>query len=209
MKNLCKLSINKVKHLKKTHFFILFLIPFFIFSQCVEGDCDSGEGRYKFKNGMYSGKFFDGEIEGEGVFETKKGYSYKGFWKNGQKNGFGVERLRKGEVYEGQFKSNYRDGHGEAELLSTRFMKNINYAGQWEKGSICGQGALTYTREVRYGRVKKNEENRLSGIFFNGVYQGRLTQPYADELIWTPFNLLSDHFQFYKILLLQKFDCIQ
>ena len=40
------------------------------------------------------------------------------------------------------------------------------------------------------------EENNLLGIFFNGVYQGRMTSPYSDELIWdltTP--LKSEHFQ--------------
>ena len=51
-------------------------------------------------------------------------------------------------------------------------------------GEYLWKGELTYSREVKYGREKIIEENRLIGDFINGVFQGRQTSAYSDELKW-------------------------
>ena len=38
----------------------------------------------------------------------------------------------------------------------------------------------------------------MKGSFINGVYQGRLTQEYDDEIIWSSFGLKSKDFKNYK-----------
>ena len=177
-------------------FFLLVLAPLLTYSQCIVGDCQNGEGEYKFKNGTYVGQFFDGELSGPGVFSNKKGYTYNGEWKNGLKHGFGTESFKKGFTYEGEFLNNQRHGRGRAIFRDTKLMQNIEYDGEWLNGSMCGQGTLAYQREVKYGRKKEAEINILTGVFFNGVYQGRITSAYSDELIWdltTP--LKSEYFQ--------------
>ena len=103
------------------------------------------------------------------------------------------------ELDEGGFSQNQRNGYGKAMFPSTKFMKDIQYTGNWEGGIPNGQGELSYSREVKYGRNKIVEKNELRGLFVNGVYQGRTTSPYPDELIWEPFNLNMNHFQKYTI----------
>ncbi len=56
----------KLKHT----FFAAFLLPFIVFSQCIEGDCQNGIGQYKLKTGTYVGSFSDNNINGEGSFVT-------------------------------------------------------------------------------------------------------------------------------------------
>ncbi len=169
-------------------------------AQCVEGDCQNGRGQYKLKGGTYTGDFVEGSIHGSGSYITKRGYSYIGQWIRGAKEGFGKESFRKGSSYEGDFTNNYRNGYGKSSLPDTKFMKDRHYEGRWFRGSICGKGQLTYFREVKYGREKVIEENRLIGNFINGVFQGRQTSAYSDELKWGAFKLKMSDFQKYQNL---------
>ena len=42
-------------------------------------------------------------------------------------------------------------------------MKSISYKGDWEGGTVCGEGVLSYSREVKYGREKSYKKNSLGG----------------------------------------------
>jgi len=180
---------------------ILFITgPFVLIGQCLEGDCQDGIGEYRFKNGLYKGSFLQGEIHGSGVFSNKRGYSYEGEWVNGLKEGLGTEVIKKGGIYKGNFSGHLRHGYGEATLPKNRFTQNVSYVGQWLSGAICGEGTMTFLREVKRGRAKLIEENTLTGEFVNGVYQGRQTNKYLDEFTWEPYNLKTEHFQAQKIL---------
>ena len=180
--------------------FFLCLSPILVFSQCVEGDCQKGEGEFKFKNGSYVGTFFNGEPNGQGFFSTKRGYSYDGAWLSGIKSGAGKEIVKRTLIYEGNFDNNMRNGQGFALFEDTKYMQDITYRGQWSEGVVCGEGELTYSRQVKYNRAKITEKNRLTGSFINGVYQGRQTSTYPDEIIWEPFSLKMENFQKHKIL---------
>ena len=175
--------------------FIMLLAPSFLISQCLSGDCENGFGEYKFKNGVYEGDFVAGNLSGQGIFTTKRGYSYDGQWNSNKKGGFGKEVIKKGGTYEGNFINNMRHGSGEASLPKTRFMDSIIYVGQWENGSICGKGEMSYSREIKKGRTKIIERNKLVGQFVNGIYQGRQTSSYSDELIWEPYRLKAEQFK--------------
>ena len=180
--------------------FFLCLSPILVLSQCIEGDCQKGEGEFKFKNGSYVGNFLEGELNGQGFFSTKRGYSYDGAWLNGIKSGAGKEIVKRTLIYEGDFDNNMRHGQGFALFEDTKYMQDITYRGQWSEGVVCGEGELTYSRQVKYNRTKTTEKNRLTGSFINGVYQGRQTSPYTDEIIWEPFSLKMENFQKHKIL---------
>ena len=142
-------------------FFALLLSPALTFSQCVEGDCEKGSGEFKFKNGSYVGSFLDGELNGQGLFSTKRGYSYDGEWLNGIKSGSGKEIVKRSLIYEGSFDNNMRHGQGFALFEDNKYMKDITYTGQWYNGVVCGEGELTYSREVKYNRTKRIEKNQL------------------------------------------------
>ncbi|MDC0189431.1 hypothetical protein OAJ42_00935 [Flavobacteriales bacterium] len=173
----------------------MLLAPSFLISQCLSGDCENGFGEYKFKNGVYEGNFVAGDLFGQGTFTTKRGYSYEGQWNSNKKGGFAKEIIKKGGTYKGNFSNNLRHGSGEASLPNNRFMDSIIYAGQWENGSMCGKGEMSYNREIKKGRTKIIERNRLVGQFVNGIYQGRQTSSYSDELIWEPYRLKAEQFK--------------
>ena len=179
---------------------LLSLVPFFTFAQCVSGDCINGRGEYRYKNGTYIGNFVDSQLTGNGLFKSKRGYTYSGNWSQGEKSGFGEESFKRGNAYKGEFLSNLKHGNGTAWLSSTKFMQEIVYSGEWFDDVICGEGELTYTREVKYGRSKKIEKNKLKGTFINGVFQGRLTEKYEDEVLWSSFGLRTEDFKGYRQL---------
>tara|TARA_B100000902_G_scaffold398646_1_gene466204 strand:+ start:305 stop:1501 length:1197 start_codon:yes stop_codon:yes gene_type:complete len=176
-------------------FLVLFVFPVIVFCQCLGGDCVGGAGAFKFKNGTYEGGFLESKPHGEGVFSTKRGHSYSGSWNLGLKSGNGKEVIKKRLVYEGDFLNNLKNGEGRAFFSDNKYMKNIVYSGEWTNGVPCGLGEMTYHREVRVNRQKIVEKHVLGGSFVNGVYQGRLTGPYQDELSWAPFILEMTDFQ--------------
>lgn len=180
--------------------FILLSSPAFTFAQCLDGDCQNGSGKFKFKNGNYVGSFLNGEINGKGLFSTRRGYCYDGAWVNGVKSGFGEETMKKTIVYTGDFENNFRHGKGLAVLEDNKYMERVTYDGQWQQGVMCGDGELTFFREIKYGKQKLLEKNSLIGTFINGVYQGRQTSVYDDELSWESFGLKMEHFQKYESL---------
>ena len=73
----------------------MLLAPSFLISQCLSGDCENGFGEYKFKNGVYEGDFVAGNLFGQGIFTTKRGYSYEGQWNSNKKAGFAKEIIKK------------------------------------------------------------------------------------------------------------------
>ena len=190
-------------------FCLLFLLTTspLIFAQCLDGDCQNGNGKFKFKNGTYVGTFLDGEIHGQGVFSTRRGHSYDGEWVSGEQSGFGQEMAKKTVLYRGEFENGVRHGEGVAllpESYVSKFfgkgVKDVSYNGEWNNDVMCGEGELTYYREVKYGKERVWEKNHLKGTFVNGIYQGRQTSPYLDELSWEEFGLEMEHFQKHKPL---------
>ena len=99
--------------------------------------------------------------------------------------------------YKGYFFNNLRHGQGEAIFEDTKYLQNASYLGTWENGIPCGEGELTYDMEFKYGRERVVETHTLTGNFVNGVYQGRMTSRYDDELPWQPFGLQTSDFQDY------------
>ena len=50
----------------------------------------TGQGTRYYSNGIYTGSFVDGVLDGYGTYEWESGNSYEGYWKNGQRNGQGT-----------------------------------------------------------------------------------------------------------------------
>ena len=176
-------------YILKQFIYILILFPLLSLGQCISGDCVSGEGEYKLKNGKYIGQFNEGKLHGSGVFTNKKGYSYDGEWVDGVKNGYGIEKNKKGYFYyKGQFKNNQRNGNGKMTYRNTRAQRDHSYDGEWVDGVPCGQGTEIFS-------LPNSTNTLLKGEFINGLFQGRITPLYSDELSWEPFNLSRDYFQ--------------
>jgi len=139
------------------------MIPAWAAANCVEGDCNSGIGKYRWANGAeYAGSFKGGAYEGtgtytypngakyvgnwvnnkksgKGVYSWPDGKSYDGQWANDLKAGYGVFKWPDGTMYKGIFKANKRHGYG-----TYSWPNGASYEGEWVAGKKNGAGIYTF-----------------------------------------------------------------
>ncbi len=139
------------------------LIPAWAAANCIEGDCNSGIGKYRWANGAeYAGSFENGAYEGigtytfpngakyvgvwannkksgKGVYSWPDGRSYDGQWANDLKEGYGVFKWPDGTMYKGDFKANQRHGYG-----TYSWPNGASYEGEWVAGKKNGAGIYTF-----------------------------------------------------------------
>ncbi len=57
----------------------------FAYSECIEGDCSSGQGTFTYADGnKYVGEWKDGKENGKGNATSPDGSKYVGEWKDGK-----------------------------------------------------------------------------------------------------------------------------
>ena len=55
------------------------------FAECIEGDCNNGQGTYTWASGdKYVGEWKDGKTHGQGTHTYADGTVDKGIWENGE-----------------------------------------------------------------------------------------------------------------------------
>ena len=136
------------------------LINFSIFSQCIEGDCVNGYGKFSCDCGYV----FEGEFEnGERVTGTltKKNLVYTGQFLNNMAHGYGIIKYKDGSWYEGTFVENVPVGYG-----TYHFSNGQRYIGEIVEGSFSGMG-IQYTVDkdslVIETQIGMFNEDRLDG----------------------------------------------
>ncbi len=160
-------------------FFILFVSPIIVTSQCVKGDCANGKGKYKFKNGsIYFGQFRGAQLHGTGTMRYANGDVYSGQWKENKRDGGGKLERANGNVYEGKFVGNKLNGKGRL-IYSSKdryvgtfvesipngkgkiFFKNGNrYEGDVVSSKMDGVGRMEYKNgDMYYGGWKANKKH--------------------------------------------------
>ena len=145
----------------------LLLAPHWAFSECVLGDCESGNGTYEWANGetysgswegfkphgygvwtskdlQYMGDWKSGHMSGEAVVSYSNGDEYIGTVENGHWNGKGTVKYNDGDFYTGDFVMNERTGDGLESIGGDL------YVGSFLQGSYHGIGTLTYSDGYRY-----------------------------------------------------------
>ena len=96
-------------------------------------------------NGVYTGNWYKGAIQGYGVMNFYDGSIYDGYWEYGTFEGQGTMYYADGAVCTG----NWVDGmqHGYCEFT---WADGTNYKGDWYYGAITGYGTMTWTNGVVY-----------------------------------------------------------
>ncbi|WP_236974772.1 caspase family protein [Membranihabitans maritimus] len=146
------------------YFFTLaILLPAITIGQCIQGDCKSGLGAYKFENGsIYQGYFFKEKPHGKGKYVYSNGNVYKGEWKHGKKSGEGEIKYDNGARYNGEFLNNYMHGSG------------IYYFSNGDKF----QGIFKNDRPNGYGVLTKSDGKIVSGNWI----EGKLTPTQEEQI---------------------------
>jgi len=125
---------------------------------CLQGNCENGEGTYKFSDGdVYTGQFKDSVLNGQGTYKFADGRVYEGQCKDGKFNGQGTFKWPNGRVYEGQFKDSKMDGQG-----TFKYSDGAVYVGQYKDGEENGKGTYTNKNGVK-----------SSGIWVDGKLDGK------------------------------------
>ena len=148
-------------------------------SQCIKGNCYSGQGTYVYPSGArYSGNFRNGKIHGDGILYFSNGNKYVGQWVNQYREGKGKMIFASGETYEGSFRKSKFNGRG-----TMVFNDGEKYVGQWKNDLQNGQGTYYYGDGDRYEGTFKN--GKLSGFgtmfYVDGSrYEGHWKENYKD-----------------------------
>jgi hypothetical protein len=112
-------------------------------------------------NGSYLGNFFDGQMNGKGIFYFENGDRIEGIFKNGSANGRGTYYYTSGARYEGIFKNGMFDGGGNF------FYTNGNrYEGMYKNGKPYGKGILYFPNGDRLEGIIKNDKFVGQGTYY-------------------------------------------
>ena len=132
--------------------FIISIYPVTTFGECIKGNCENGQGTYKYSDGAeYHGQWKNSKLDGQGTLTYLDGGNYEGQWKNHQRNGQGTYIYPDGSKYVGQFKDNERHGQG-----TYTFPDGSKYVGEFENGIINGQGTYIQPNGGKYMGLWKN-----------------------------------------------------
>jgi LysM repeat protein len=96
-----------MKHLILSLLFIISIFSASAFAQCTEGNCEHGQGTYKYSDGAkYKGQWKNSRLDGQGTLTYLDGNKYIGQWKNNQRHGQGTYIYPDDSKYVGQWKNN-------------------------------------------------------------------------------------------------------
>jgi len=150
-----------MKHLILSLLFIISIFSANAFAQCTEGNCENGQGMYKYSNGdEYNGQWKNNRCDGQGTLTYLDGSNYVGQWKNHQRQGQGTYIYSDGSKYIGQFNNNQRHGQG-----TYIFPDGSKYVGQFKDGQMNGQGTFTYPDGSKYIGQLKNHQRHGQGTY--------------------------------------------
>ena len=116
-----------------------------LFSQCLEGDCKDGYGKFQYTESTFEGNFKNALRNGEGTMIWDNGQKYTGNWVDDFRSGYGVYSWGGGMKYEGYWQKNLRHGNG-----TMIYSDGAIYDGQWFDNKREGIGTLIWANGQKY-----------------------------------------------------------
>jgi hypothetical protein len=171
-----------MQNIRNFSLFILFHFVLItnVYSQCINGNCYSGKGTYRWSDGSsYEGYWLFGSMHGEGTIIFANGNTYSGTWKMGVKHGNGSFNWNGGVSYIGEWFGDNMSGLGSKKYSNG----NIKY-GEWivgniyeskDNSSVCKSGNCNNGN----GIINFPSGDIYEGEFVNGNFSGVGTYKYA------------------------------
>jgi hypothetical protein len=80
-------TLKKLTTITLTLILSFLLLPCSSYSDCIDGDCQNGQGTITYSDGgKYVGEWKDGKRNGQGTMTLSDGQKYVGEWKDGKIN---------------------------------------------------------------------------------------------------------------------------
>jgi hypothetical protein len=125
---------------------LLLTLPIFGQGRCVQGDCQSGKGTFRFPDGAtYKGDFKRGKFHGVGILNYPGGAMYVGNWRNSLQEGKGRLTEPDGTSYFGEFHQGKRHGEG-----SITFSNGSHMQAFWAFDKVSGTAEFTFANKDFY-----------------------------------------------------------
>lgn len=147
--------------------FLLFLLPLSVFSQCLSGNCQDGEGKMDFGYAVYTGSFKNGLPHGTGTMDYGGGDKYAGSFLDGKEDGNGL-LFKKGVASP----VTYRMGT----VVTKKEQVVIGGNGDWKQGI---PGCISGDCANGWGKMKFPSGNIYEGEFRNYQFNGKGTMNFA------------------------------
>lgn len=143
---------------KAFSFILVFIAPFLLCAQCIQGDCQNGIGKYDFGYGVYVGEFKNGLPHGKGTMDYGEGEKFTGNFLQGRENGVGLLWHKDGSCH-------------EVDYVNGSISRKANILTVGTNPAV--EGCVTGNCYTGYGELKFPGGNIYKGEFKNGQRQGR------------------------------------
>ena len=148
--------------------------------ECIEGDCNNGQGTATWPNGeKYVGEFMSGKRHGQGTITTTSGYKYVGEWRRDMKNGPGTETFANGKKYVREFYDNKLINVGSVVYEALHWLPSSFITQEdpttFKKLIFKKEKNITTSNSERYGDLKKNKTKLFRGFIFEAEYEDNIT----------------------------------
>jgi hypothetical protein len=125
-------------------------------------------GAITLANGdKYFGEWFNGTLNGQGIYTFNNGAKHFGEYKDGKQHGQGTYIFESGDTYVGEYREGKKNGLG-----TYTFTNRNKYVGEYKDDRRTGQGTFTFAD----GRVGLGE-------WKDGKPHGRMIEYQADKSI--------------------------
>ena len=156
-------------------YLICFFYSTFVFSQCIVGNCENGEGTYIFKDKTkIIGSWKDNKATGNCQIFYTDGSSYNGEMKENQLYGVGKLITKDNVIYEGFFINGFLNGKGKRSDPD-----GYTLEGNFINDTLTGVGSIKYSSGSVYKgeilnflRNGKGIYQELNGDTFEGNFKG-------------------------------------
>lgn len=157
-------------------------------AQCIEGNCEDGEGKFIYKDkSIYEGTFVNKKANGFGICTYSNGNYYKGEWENHTFHGKGILTYNNGKTYSGIWEKGHLSTQLKpAEIYFTTQSRSIKAVPQRPSKpknipKMTSRTAGTYFKSAKSTEVDENPTKIWAVVIGVASYNHMPSLNYTDD----------------------------